>query len=249
MILSGSVSSPQHDENPTTRVERRSEALKTKKPNLFSSPWLREKPAAPEAIYEMPVSRLRALLRDFTTLLGQQMYFWGRDVIHPRGNLLCEYGFERRKSEGLEGTSCYRKALDGNGFVELHGACAGHYERSGDSGKNFLYIRNKKRCFLHSGDEPPAPGIYAPDTLHGGPALDLYFASLRFLDWWLEYEKWIGKETATGWREAGYTAFASLPASRPSLPPQEAILWLNQYRSNPTQVTRVDEWKRSGKCL
>jgi len=65
----------------------------------------------------MPLSRLRALLRDYTDLLGQQMYFWGRDVIHPRVNLLCENGFEKRKSEGLEGTSCYRKQLSGGGFV------------------------------------------------------------------------------------------------------------------------------------
>ncbi|MEC5127256.1 hypothetical protein VSU19_10885 [Verrucomicrobiales bacterium BCK34] len=216
------------------------------KPDLSSSPWFRTKVAAPEAVYDMPVSRLRALLRDFTTLLGQQMYFWGRDVIHPNGNLLCENGFDRRKSEDLEGTSCYRKSLEDNTFVELHGACAGHYERSEGSGKNFLYIRNRKRCFLHSGDEPPAPGIYAPAMLHNGPALDLYFASLRFLDWWLEYENWIERETSTGWREAGYRAFASLPASRPSLPPQEAILWLNQYRSNPTHITRLSEWIRYG---
>ena len=44
-------------------------------------------------VSEMPLSRLRALLRDYTDLLGQQMYFWGRDVIHPRVNLLCENGF------------------------------------------------------------------------------------------------------------------------------------------------------------
>lgn len=217
------------------------------KSSLLSSPWFQGKPAGPEALYEMPASRLRALLRDFTTLLGQQMYFWGRDVIHPRGNLLCEHGFEKRKSEGLEGTSCYRKNLDEDSFVELHGACAGHYVPDEDAATNFLYIRNKKHCFLHSGNEPPAPGFYATDTLHSGPALHLYFASLRFLDWWLEYEKWIEKETSSDWREAGYAAFASLPASRPSLPPQEATLWLNQYRRNPTRIARVSAWMRSGK--
>lgn len=221
--------------------------MKAMKTSPFGSPWVKAKPAAPEALYEMPVSRLRALLRDFTTLLGQQMYFWGRDVIHPKGNLLCEYGFERRKSEGLNGTSCYRKALHGQCFIELHGACAGHYTPFEDTAKNFLYIRNKRHCFLHSGDEPPAPGFYAPDTLHSGSALELYFASLRFLDWWLEYEQWIEKETSKAWREAGYRAFASLPASRPSLPPEEASLWLNQYRGNPTRIARAGEWMQSGR--
>lgn len=150
---------------------------------------------APTPIHEMPASRLRALPRDYTDLLGQQMFFWGRDVIHPRGNLLCENGFEKRKSEGLEGTSCYRKHLEEGGFIELHGACAGFYDPENSAKTGFLYIRNRSRCFLFSADEPPAPGFYSPDTLGYGPALDLYNASLRFLDWWLEYENWIEKET------------------------------------------------------
>ncbi|MDF1826616.1 MAG: hypothetical protein P1U68_18375 [Verrucomicrobiales bacterium] len=215
------------------------------KTRLFSSPFTPAKRSSSEELYDMPVSRLRALLRDFTTLLGQQMYFWGRDVLHPRGNLLCESGFERRKSGGLEGTSCYRRNLGDDGIIELHGACAGHYAPLRDEESNFLYIRNRKRCFLHSGNEPPPPGVYATDTLHCGPALDLYFASLRFLDWWLDYEKWIGEETSTSWRKASYTAFASLPASRPTLPPQKAILWLNQYQRHPTRIARISEWMRS----
>lgn len=194
---------------------------------------------------EIPVSRLRALLRDFTNLLGQQMYFWGRDVIHPHGNLLCENGFEKRKSEGLEGTSCYRKHLDDGGFIELHGACAGHYHPDEGGDRSFLYIRNRKRCFLYADDTPPAPGIYAADALHNGPAAELYFASLRFLDWWLEYENWIGKNTREDWRSRNFQAFSSLPASRPLLPPAEALIWLAQFRNNPSKITRVRERRRS----
>jgi len=96
---------------------------------------------APGTPSEMSNSRLRALLRDFTALLGQQMFFWGRDVLYPQGNLLCENGFEKRESKGLKGTSCYRKYLDGCNFIELHGACAGHYVGSEDAGANFIYIR------------------------------------------------------------------------------------------------------------
>ena len=196
-------------------------------------------------VSEMPLSRLRALLRDYTDLLGQQMYFWGRDVIHPRVNLLCANGFEKRKSEGLEGTSCYRKQLSGGGFVELHGACAGFYGPNEEEEPNFLYIRNRKRCFIYSEDEPPAPGFYASDSLGNGPALDLYFASVRFLDWWLEYESWIAEKTASNWRDKNYEAFSSLPASRPSLPPREALVWLAQYRNDPTGITRVRERMRT----
>lgn len=212
---------------------------------LFSSS---SSEGGPDLIDSIPLSRLRALLRDFTTLLSQQMYFWGRDVIHPRGNLLCENGFERRKSEGLEGTSCYRKLLEDGGLIELHGACAGFYDPADSSEQNFLYIRSRKRCFLYSEDEPPAPGLYSPETLNSGPAIGLYFASLRFLDWWIDYENWISKETRSDWRNKNYDAFASLPASQPSLPPREALLWLTQYRNNPAKITRVRERLRDLKA-
>lgn len=35
-----------------------------------------------------PRPAVATLMRDFTDALAQQMYFWGRDVIHPSGNLL-----------------------------------------------------------------------------------------------------------------------------------------------------------------
>ncbi len=198
-----------------------------------------------DSIREIPPSRMRALLRDFTALLGQQMYFWGRDVIHPSGNLLCKDGFERRKSEGLKGTSCYRKRLDRGGFIELHGACVGHYVPADETNSSFLYIRNRERCFLYSGSLPPAPGTYAAESLRTSPLPELYFASLRFLNWWLDYEEWISKQAALHWRDKNYAAFSSLPASRPSLRPAEAIQWLSEYRSNPAKITRIRDRMRS----
>ncbi len=192
-----------------------------------------------ESADQIPLSRLRALLRDFTDLLGQQMYFWGRDVIYPEGNLLCEYGFERRKSKGLVGTNCYRLPLNDGGLIELHGACAGHYRSARSQDQSLLYIRKRRRCFLYSENDPPAPELYRAGSLSNGPALEVYFSSLRFLDWWLAYEKWIAQQTSSEWREKCFEAFASLPASRPSLPPREAILWLSQFRSNPGKISRV----------
>ena len=37
------------------------------------------------------------LLNDFSKGLGQHLFYWGHDVVHPRGNLLCEFGFEKYK--------------------------------------------------------------------------------------------------------------------------------------------------------
>ena len=210
--------------------------------------WIQYRPSQFEAVRDLPVSRLRVLLRDFTSLLGQQMYFWGRDVLYPDGNLLCEYGFERIKSEGLQGTSCYRKSLDdkiGGRFIELHGACAGFYDFTKKENQQFLYIRNKKRCFLYSADCPPAPGFHLADNLFNGPAINLYIASLIFLDWWLSYEDWIAKSARSGWRDQNYRAFAKLPASKPSLPPADSVDWLHDYQVEPKKITRVRERMRA----
>lgn len=193
-------------------------------------------------IDQLQNSRLRGLIRDFTSLLTQQMYFWGRDVVHPEGNLLTLHGFDRRASEGLNGTSCYRIQSD-QGTIELHGACVGTF--SPDSLPGFLFIRNRHRCYLYQGDEPPIPGFYADDLLRSGPVFSLYHASCRFLDWWLDYEKWLTSAAGTGHREACYRTFRKLPTSRPILPPDESLRWLRQYRSSPESLQRIREWQRN----
>jgi hypothetical protein len=50
--------------------------------------------------------RLSPLFRDLAAGLFQQMFFWGKDVVHPAGNLFLRTGFEKRPSTGLTGTSC-----------------------------------------------------------------------------------------------------------------------------------------------
>lgn len=186
---------------------------------------------------------LRSLTRDFTDALGQQMFYWGRDVIHPSGNLLCAHGFEKRASEGLAGTSCYRRPLDGGGFVELHGACVGWY--SGDEGTpSFLFVRNRHRCFRYDSGEAPIPGIYPRDWLHPGPPKALYLLSRRFLDWWLDYEEWIAKVTGPEYRSSCHRAFGKLPKSKPWLPPAEALAWIRHYGDNPTDLQRARKQSR-----
>lgn len=179
------------------------------------------------------------LLRDFTDALGQQMFFWGRDVLHPRGNLLCHFGFDRRKSEGLDGTSCYRMDYDGD-LIELHGACVGRYskEKSG-----FLFVRNRKGCFLYESDEPPAPGFYAKEYLRSAPIDEMFDASLKFLRWWLEYETFINQATERGYRDRCFRMFRKLPKSKPWLVPDQARKWLRSYADSPENLSRAKSWK------
>jgi len=183
------------------------------------------------------------LTRDFTAALGQQMFYWGRDVIHPGGNLLCVHGFDRRDSLGLTGTSCYSKALE-RGFIELHGACAGWYaDEREDPG--FLYIRNRRRCFCYGDNVPPDPGIYANELLRTGPVRELFALSRPFLDWWIDYETWIASATGPDYREACFRTFRKLPKSKSWLPPQEAREWLRAYRDDPASLKRAKQNKHS----
>lgn len=184
---------------------------------------------------------LRGLIRDFTAGLTQQMFFWGRDVEHRDGNLLSIYGCERNPSEELDGTSCYRLPVD-SGVIELHGACVSHCNNTGSPG--LLFVRNRRRCYLYSGAEPPVPGCYVEDFLDSGPVEDLYFATCRFLDWWLEYEEWIAATAGPDHRESCYQLFRKLPRSKPWLTPGEAQRWLRKYRRNPASLKRARFWKQ-----
>lgn len=184
-----------------------------------------------------PRTAATALLRDYTDALAQQMFYWGRDVIRPEGNLLVAHGFDRRKSEGLEGTSCYRKRLD-DGYIELHGACAGWYpDRPGSPA--FLYVRNRRRCFLWDGEEPPAPGFYGESMLRSAPVRERLALSQRFLAWWLDYEDWIARVTEPGYRDECHRLFRKLPQSTPWLPPAEGMKWLREYAEEPERAGRA----------
>ncbi len=186
-----------------------------------------------------PARRLPAsvLLRDFTDALAQQMFYWGRDVIHPQGNLLVAHGFDRRPSQGLKGTSCYRKTLDA-GFVELHGACVGWYPGAPDE-TAFLYIRNRRRCYLYSGPEPPTPGHYREERLRTEPSAQRLALSHHFLDWWLAYEEWIATTAGPSYREACHHTSRQLPKARPWLPPDTGLAWLRAYRKEPESAGRA----------
>jgi hypothetical protein len=126
-------------------------------------------------------------------------------------------------------------------LVELHGACAGRYPRSPGSADapGVLFIRSRAKVFLYSGQEPPVPGRYDETLLCGGSAREVYAASCRFLDWWLEYERWIADTVGNRYRDTCHRNFSKLPASVPWLPPSQALAWLRAYRQSPATVGRA----------
>ena len=165
----------------------------------------------------MLASNSIGLLNDFTNALSQQLFFWGCDVVHPSGNLLCKYGLDRRKYEGVKGSSCYRTKYNDD-IIELHGLCVGRYSKDKPS---FLYTRQHRRCWVYEDSEPPLPGRYKKELIKKKCTDQIEIASRRFLEWWLEYEAWVASETNSDYRQKCYRAFRKQSKSKPWLHPDE----------------------------
>ncbi len=185
-----------------------------------------------------PGSPQTGQLRDLVAVLRQQMYFWGRDVSHPSGNLLIANGLEKRRSAGLQGSSCYSMSWQG-GRIELHGACVGWYADSG----GFVFIRPLDRCYHWSGGQPPVPGRWESERLkrlHPGQA---HKRARPFLDWWIHYEEDVQRAQGGAYRERCFRSYRRLPRSRSALPPVDAMKWLGIYRGDPTATPRVRHFR------
>lgn len=180
--------------------------------------------------------RLMGLIRDLAAGFAQQMFFWGRDVVHPSGNLLSAQGFTKSPSAGLQGTSCYTLDWRG-GRILLHGSCAGWFSRG--VGEGFIYVRPLRGCFIWEGDDLPVPGEW--DSLGSGaqdPA-KLHELALPFLDWWLHSEAWVNERCGDGYRASCFRHFKRLPRSRPWLAPVEALRWIGSLRRSPGLTDRA----------
>ena len=183
----------------------------------------------------------RGLLNDFTRALGQQMFYWGRDVM-TEGNLLVAAGFEKRRSEGLQGTSCYRLPWRG-GFVELHGACAGWYPPAGDGTQvpGFLFVRADRRCYAHGLAEAVVPGKYDYGMLRSGDLTEVLAGARFFAQWLTGFEAWVLKRCGPRYREECRQMFARLESSRVWLAPKPGMEWLRGFAVGDPRLQRARE--------
>jgi len=182
----------------------------------------------------LPAARLGGLLRDLTAGLRQQMVFWGRDVVHPAGNLLLAQGFSKAQSAGLQGTSCYGLPWQG-GRIELHGACAGWYAADG----GFVFIRPHGKCFLWRGGDSPVPGEWPALMLEASDVHQLAARCRPFLEWWLHSERWIVETHGASYRDACHLHVKRLPKGRPWLPPAAAVKWVAAFLDDPAATPRA----------
>ena len=191
----------------------------------------------------IPDSRLRGLIRDLTDGLAQQMYLGGRDVRHPEGNALLRSGMQRiaRTETGGEGTSLYRIERE-NGWIELHGFCAG-WRPHDPQATGLLYIRRCHRIFLASGQM--IPGRYDTSRLRSGSTDEILLASEPLLRWWTDYEQWAQQELGAAWRQECWRDYVKLRHARPWLTPPQAVDWLLHFLENPHTQQRPREILRA----
>lgn len=137
-------------------------------------------------------------------LLHHQCWFFGRDILHPDGNLLLRYGFERFKAaSGKDGTNRYRFAGDKSVEVDLWGF--GLFYGNGTSGG--LFIRRydfNPRLFEHG---KLGSRIFKFDHLPVNrlPVTEPEIANAKQLtvdaiSWILSYEDWIENTCGKDWR-------------------------------------------------
>jgi len=179
-------------------------------------------------------------LNDFVRGLSQQMFYWGRDVMKD-DNLLLEFGFQKRPSTGLQGTSCYRAAWRG-GWIELHGACAGWYADPADPeeaghASGFLFIRVDQRCHVHRLQEAVVPGRYPYKALIRS-RLQVLTQAQFFADWLLEYESWVRLRAGEVHRWECFKQYKSLPKSKAWLAPDRDLNWLRGFAAGDGQLPR-----------
>ena len=191
----------------------------------------------------MQSSQSIGLLNDFSKALGQQLFFWGCDVLHSKGNLLCEFGFHKFKRKGVSGSSCYRIDFNGD-IIELHSLCVGRYSKSSPS---LLFTRRHRQCWVYNDNLPPLPGKYDSSLIDKSSIERIDTANRNFLEWWLEYESWISTVTPLEYRANCYRAYKRFTKSKIWLHPDDGLPWLQRYMHDPGNLPRAKQWKQRKK--
>lgn len=177
--------------------------------------------------------KLRLLLKDCANGFYQQMYFLGKDVIHPQGNLLQEYGFIKTPSQGLKGTSCY--TLKTKDFtIELYGSCAAYYSKS----SRVVFIRKRGRFYHWLPDHKLIAGQWSQDDLRQGDAEELHQALIPLLQWWLDYEAWISEKFPSTYRGYCFSEWQKVKSKAHWLAPELATKWVDKFINYSDDLVR-----------
>ena len=185
--------------------------------------------------------RLRSV--ESAKLMEHQMYFWGRDVMHPSGNLLVAAGCERfRREDCAHMVSCYRYETE-SVVIILHST--GVSLRGKEGGPGVVYLRPTHRLYQF---EEGFPLPYQASLLRSlrrlrpnefPPALTGLLAFVQ------AYEQWASGAVSRGsrlaaWREQRSTATKGVRWLKPS----DSMRWLERCLAarravNPAELSTL----------
>jgi len=136
-------------------------------------------------------------------LLHHQCWFFGRDILHPDGNLLVQYGFKRYKAPKKTGTNRYRIVIGTSVEVDLWGF--GLFYGDEKLGRIFVRRYDFSPQLFEKGNL--GPRIFESEDLPSSlkPARDIEIdvakdLTRRAVDWILTYEDWVEKAYGKEWR-------------------------------------------------
>lgn len=147
-----------------------------------------------------------AWLEAAQSLMNDECWCWGQDVLYPDGNLLIRYGLERIAQAGPGGrTAGYTCSINDGGGVWLRGSGVLYCR---DSSAGILLGRFDMRPRVTDGDAPPIESWLEA----GGDAFPLAAASERGREaacllvpeacaWIADYEHWIVETVGVEHRE------------------------------------------------
>lgn len=170
-------------------------------------------------------NRLKILLKDCARGVYQQMYFWGKDVTHEKGNQLEKYGFKKSPSQGLRGTSCYTYESEGE-VVELYGSCAGYYTDS----SSLVFLRQRNRFYEWLPERRLVAGRWCQNDLDGCDTDEMFYYLMPFLQWWIGYEEWILECNGPEYRERCYREWCKVNSRLSWLDPESALRWIREFQ-------------------
>jgi len=166
-------------------------------------------------------TKLTLLLRDCANGFYQQMYYWGKDVIHPKGNQLSAYGFVKSPSKGLRGTSCYTYESD-EGLIELYGSCAGFYSRE----SKMVFLRKRCRFYRWLPEHRLVAGNWSQDDIQVDDPYVMLAGLTPLLNWWIDYENWIDQHFGRDYRQKCFVEWGKVKGKPAWLPPELAMQWV-----------------------
>jgi len=149
-------------------------------------------------------------------LFDQQMWCLGRDIVHPRGNVLLDWGMcQNHASDPRRGSTRYTAAIEPCGSIFLWGFGAMYAE----PGVGNVFVRRydfAPRLALC----PSGQNVHDPEQLGRlvNPSTRREWCLMQrllpiFIGWFAKYEHWIAEKMGTTYRENCLAARSNKPVA------------------------------------